>query len=58
MSAFYDVEGKEIVTKFAIWEKVARILRILALGSKNTGIFRKGANNQFTKTKNTVFMIT
>ena len=55
---FFDVERKRNVTKFAILEKVARILRILSRGPKNTGILGKGAKNQFTKTKNTVFMIT
>ena len=58
MSAFFDVELKIIVTKFAILEEFVRILTISALGPKHTGIFIKGAKNQFTNTKNTVFMIT
>ena len=58
MSAFFHVERKKIVNKFAILEKLARILTISAIGPKHTGIFVKGAKNQFTNTKNTVFMIT
>ena len=57
-AAFFDVERNKIVTKFAILEKFVRKLTISAVGPKNTGIFEKGAKNQFAKTNNTVFMIT